>query len=118
MREAVLDVVFNRQMRKQGEALKHVSHAAFGYRRIDALRGVEQHPIADGDASRVGLGQSSNTIERSGFACSRRAKEDGESRRGSKHDFQTKVMCRRGELLAELGTEQRASNFALSGNGR
>ena len=63
MREAVLDVLLDCQMRKQSEALKNVSDAPFGYRKIDALSGIEQNALADGDAALVRLGQTGNAIE-------------------------------------------------------
>ena len=49
--KAVSDVLLHRQMGKQGEALKHVSDAPLCHGKIDALRGVEQDAVADGDAS-------------------------------------------------------------------
>ena len=49
MCEAVLDVLLDRQVRKQRKALKHVSDAPFGHGKISTLRNVEQDAVADGD---------------------------------------------------------------------
>jgi hypothetical protein len=43
------------------------------------LRGIEQDAVANSNPAGVRLGQSSNTIEHSGFAGSGWAKQDGEA---------------------------------------
>ena len=51
VREAVLDVLLDRQMREQREALKYVSDAPLRHRKIGVLRGIEQDAVADRNPS-------------------------------------------------------------------
>jgi hypothetical protein len=105
MLEAVLDIFFDRQMREQGEALKYVAYATLRYWHIDALRGIEQDAVADGDASGVGGGEAGDAIEQSGFAGAGGAEEDGESGRGLERGFQDEIMGLRCVALAKTGFE-------------
>src|ERR1700686_1864044 len=110
MREPVLDVLLHGQMRKQGEALKHVSDAPFGYRKVDASRGIEQNAAGHGNASRVRRSYSGNAIEHSRFAGARRAEQDRESGFRLKLCLQDKISFWRGESFAEAGLEWGTSN--------
>jgi len=85
--KTVSNILLNCQMRKQGKALKHVSDVPFRHGKVEALRSIEQNAVADGDPARVGLGQSSDAIERRSFSGSGRSEENGESRRSLKINF-------------------------------
>src|SRR5437764_15022926 len=72
--EAILDISFHIQMRKQREALKNVSDVALRYGQTDTLSGIEKDSVADGNSAGVGIFQSGDTIEQSRFPGARWAK--------------------------------------------
>ena len=113
--QAVLHVVFDSQMRKQREALQHVSHSAFRDRMIDALRGIEQNAASDGDAPRVRSGQSGDAVEQSRFPGSGRPKQNGESGRGSERYIENELLGLGREALAKLSIEYRPVRFGMRG---
>ena len=83
MRETILGVLLDREMRKQCEILQDISHAAFGDWKILARVRVKQKPIANVNSTRVRRGQSGYAIEQRSFTGPRRAEKNGKSGGGA-----------------------------------
>src|ERR1700752_544560 len=114
MLQPVRNVLRDTQMRKQSQTLKHISHAAFRDRAVNALRGIEQNSLADRNPSGVGRNQPSHAVEQGGLARSRRAEQDGEPRRLLELNFQDKFLPVGQLPFAETGFKQ-GSGAVLSG---
>ena len=67
-------------MRKQRVALKHIAQLARPRRHADTRRIVEEHAIADDDATGVGLEQAGDAIERDRLARAGRTEERRDGR--------------------------------------
>ena len=74
MREAVFDILLDRQMRKQREILQDVSHPAFGHGNVRVGICVEQDALTYGDLPCVQSGEPGHAIEQCGFSRAGRAK--------------------------------------------
>jgi len=109
MRKAVFDILLNGQMRKQGEILKHVSHAPLRDRHVHARLRIEQHAPADDNASGIRPSQSRNAIEQRRLARSGRTKQNGEPRCGLELSLQDELVPRGGHALAKPRLEQGAA---------
>ena len=83
-----MNILFDRQVWEQGEALKNVSDTALGGREIDSFACVEEDAAPESDSSRVWRGESGDAVEQRCLSGARRAEEDGESGRRLKVDIE------------------------------
>ena len=79
-RQAVADVLRHGHVREQRELLEDVAEAALGHRNVPRGLAVEQHPLADGDASGVRPGEAGDAAQDGGLARTGGAEEDRDAR--------------------------------------
>ncbi len=99
MCESIFGVLLDREMREQCEILQDISHAALRHRNVHASARIKQDPLTHRNSPRIRGSQPGHAVEQRGFSRSRRAKQDGKSRRGTKFHIERELaLCRRKDL--------------------
>jgi len=102
-REPVSDVAFRREMREQRKILEDVADSAIYDRDAEAVVGIEQDAIPNGNTARLRTAQSGYAIQQRGFACTRGSKNDGKTCGSLEGDIETgRVICEEGKFADEF----------------
>ncbi len=92
-RGAELEILPQRHVRKQRVVLQDVAAVALARWTVDAGGAVEQHPVVEHDAPRVGPDESGDGVERQRLAGAARAEQHRHPARGLQ--FNMKLECTR-----------------------
>ena len=114
--EAIENVGFDAEMRKQRGVLKNVTDIAATHGQVDASLGVEEHAPADANAARVGADEAGDAVEQRGLARAGGAEQDGEAGRRGDFDIEQELTIA-GVALLKAGSERGDSLPNAAGGG-
>ena len=91
MVQAEFDILFNSEMRKERKRLKNISDVARLGRKIGLGCTIEQDFFARRDATTVRPQESRDAIQKRGFACAGRAKQNGDAGRHFEGNIENEI---------------------------